>query len=1061
MVNFAKDFISLPFRGGIDTLRERTMLDLGDFSTIQNMRARHPGFEQRKGQIEQNTTADASTETMTVYQFSKGRITEIKLYRQLVDGSVQLATNNPPTVTSGVYGSDVLTAVASAIPASWSEMDDIVLFSDGVRQHQINGGSTGQIERFIVYKGTVAIPDVPDEGSDFSREARDGDSSTVVVLDDLPTLAAFGAMFVMSKVRLNALNFTISAANGNASVLTLAYSGPSGWTNVSGQSDGTASGGATMAQTGSVSWTLPTDEEDKFQFGESGFWYRLVVSAALDAEVEVSAVTYESEFQGLQNVFDGNLPIATEAIVFDSTAKTIELERWTSGLTTTFGIAESSDGTVWLVEGTSGGGADVFHKNADGTAITSFDLSATTADVDAGQVRGIAVDPSDGSLWFVTFGTASRYFVFNTDTSGTLVTKIAASVFATATTELIAISVATGGNLWILSSVADTLYETNSSGTLQNSWTIANIATGLFTGDSTYGVAIETGDKALTLCGKDSTTTHRFIIDDQGDPIFVETGQSPLNGPAVELWGVSPRDSSGNFWVCEDSAGTDVWRLGPQGEYQNWSPTAITLASMSSTDDFLYFGSPVRLEGGFWELLENNTNDISGGTLKAEEWRIAGWTQVSNIFDGTDHFLRSGFITWDRGTTATKRQFRDSTAFLYWYRISTDTSILNAKGSLFTVPYFNIKDLGQFGRTNTVWDNRAIYNFDFFPVENYASAIGKPMVINGNDAGALERIGDGRLNKTIGSRKFDKDLLIWQEEKGVEGGTITKYTNSGSTLATVVKTVLSNKIGALNNKAIIVVEGVIRGEGFFKSDQTQFGTFGFSIGRDGVFATDGLTVVRISDRIQNFFDPTKDEVIRKGFEDKHWLGFDSTYNVIRMGLVSGSSASIPNKFFVYDLRDKAWMIDTPTQALSFVTDIEAASGDVPVLSIGGGADTGKVYILNNSDDDVSTAIDADVIMELGREGHRVRFLREILMLKSQTAGDVTRTIAQNGNTSFGDSKTFSMVAETSGDVMRRHIYAPKEPVAEHLSIRWRNNEVSEKMYLEKFNAMIEFTDGTQ
>ena len=100
------------FRGGVVKARERITLrqfeGWEEFSAIQNFRGRRPGFEVRLGMARHHTTADASTETTSLYQFSKGSKVEHHFFRQLIDGSVQEATDHPPTATTGVFGSDVL-----------------------------------------------------------------------------------------------------------------------------------------------------------------------------------------------------------------------------------------------------------------------------------------------------------------------------------------------------------------------------------------------------------------------------------------------------------------------------------------------------------------------------------------------------------------------------------------------------------------------------------------------------------------------------------------------------------------------------------------------------------------------------------------------------------------------------------------------------------------------------------------------------------------------------------------------------------------------------------------
>jgi len=54
-----------------------------------------------------------------------------------------------------------------------------------------------------------------------------------------------------------------------------------------------------------------------------------------------------------------------------------------------------------------------------------------------------------------------------------------------------------------------------------------------------------------------------------------------------------------------------------------------------------------------------------------------------------------------------------------------------------------------------------------------------------------------------------------------------------------------------------------------------------------------------------------------------------------------------------------------------MAEVEAASGNVPVVQIGGGVDDGFVYVLNNSNQDVSTAITSYIQMELSEDGEYV------------------------------------------------------------------------------------------
>jgi hypothetical protein len=184
----------------------------------------------------------------------------------------------------------------------------------------------------------------------------------------------------------------------------------------------------------------------------------------------------------------------------------------------------------------------------------------------------------------------------------------------------------------------------------------------------------------------------------------------------------------------------------------------------------------------------------------------------------------------------------------------------------------------------------------------------------------------------------------------------------------------------------------------------------------GIFGTDGRVVYGISDDIADYFDITKSTCIRYGYEDKMWIGYDSTYNVLRLGLVSGASATECNVFPVYDLVDRTWTFDKLGQALNSYIEAEAGSGNTPLVQVGGGTD-GYAYKLNNSQNDVSTAIDAYVRMELNLDGNEFMVKDIKLRHKTQTAGNISVIPYQNGveKASF----TVPMTAEKTDETIRR------------------------------------------
>lgn len=131
--------------------------------------------------------------------------------------------------------------------------------------------------------------------TDYSVEAQDGSTSTSVTLSSLDTLANGDALYVGSHLPFSGVHCDVDAANGTASVLTVHYWNGSAWTDTSA-TDGTDSGGATFAQDGAITWTVPsawvttrlaaavsTAAKNVGVFQSEMFWTRFSVSAALDS----------------------------------------------------------------------------------------------------------------------------------------------------------------------------------------------------------------------------------------------------------------------------------------------------------------------------------------------------------------------------------------------------------------------------------------------------------------------------------------------------------------------------------------------------------------------------------------------------------------------------------------------------------------------------------------------------------------------------------------------------------------------------------------------------------
>jgi len=176
---------TIPFQGGANTFNEPGLLQTGSYSAVQNMRQMRPGLKARPGMIAQHSTADGTNRVMSMFQFSKGKRTERHFYAQMSDDDVLEATTAPPGVTTGVFGTEVFSGSTGSSAASWSVINDKLIFSNGVDQHQICAGTDDLIDKFIVYDSDTRLPDVPSIGYDYTAEVNYSSSASAAVLDSL------------------------------------------------------------------------------------------------------------------------------------------------------------------------------------------------------------------------------------------------------------------------------------------------------------------------------------------------------------------------------------------------------------------------------------------------------------------------------------------------------------------------------------------------------------------------------------------------------------------------------------------------------------------------------------------------------------------------------------------------------------------------------------------------------------------------------------------------------------------------------------------------------------
>lgn len=483
--------------------------------------------------------------------------------------------------------------------------------------------------------------------------------------------------------------------------------------------------------------------------------------------------------------------------------------------------------------------------------------------------------------------------------------------------------------------------------------------------------------------------------------------------------------------------------------YTTYGGTSVTLNSMVGTDgteDFLYIASSEPIDGMYIDVGDTPSTTGSNKIDTISYWNGASWTawaETTDYVDPTVGFTASGYIVFPRRTTEQKLMFNKTQYYAYWYKLTVKVTLsANVNVGFQFIPKYDINDYGK-GICNATWKERALYTFDQDPEYIYISSSENPQVLNGDDF-AIVQAGDGRANRIRCMKPFYNELMVFQEEKGELGGCVTMF--EGYSPETFGKIVISARYGTMNANCVEMVDG-------FKFGESELGMAAFILSRYGVLFSNGRYVKHVPgfEDIQNYFDPTSSNCIRFGYENHMWLKYDSAFNCLRIGLVSGSSASVCNVFLVYDLKDQQFSFDSLSQPLACALEVESASGSIPVLQVGGGTADGFVYLLNNSTNDVDTAIDSYVTAEFDADGDIIHFDEIMLRMKAQAAGSIT--IAPYLNAIAGTSFTMAQTAETTNQTIRRH-KKNLDLESQHISLKIQHNTASESCYLEDYRLKM-------
>ena len=210
------------------------------------------------------------------------------------------------TEPTTVHKGETRAASTAAGGTAMSTTADIIGLPEGTRHvalHAHTYASSATVVKFalvpylMIIKTADSLATAP---TDYSSEAQDASTSTVVTLDALNTAAEGDFLYVGSHSPFRGVDIDVTAANGTSSVLTVKYWNGSAWADIS-DTDGTISSGKTLAQDGQVTWTIPAawTADSLVDIGDASsavgahvgrqdvYWTRWEVGTQIDGEVEL------------------------------------------------------------------------------------------------------------------------------------------------------------------------------------------------------------------------------------------------------------------------------------------------------------------------------------------------------------------------------------------------------------------------------------------------------------------------------------------------------------------------------------------------------------------------------------------------------------------------------------------------------------------------------------------------------------------------------------------------------------------------------------------------------
>lgn len=311
----------IPLSGRLITAHDPSTIG-ENFSKLQNLRPTDTTIQGVGGMTKINTTALSSfLKIRNGFHFKKDDPAESHVLVQAYntgETSAKVLQNETAIPDQGDFSATALqTDVSGAGRGRFSDAPNgSVAYCNGA-ESRIWGGDESRLSAFVSESTATTLR------KNFTEELSNPDTGlTATLLRDVGTPRT--RFYVGSPRMLSGVKLYVSSANSVVGSLDVEITDSAGFTSETSIVDGTAVGGAPLAQTGTITWTSGNAEKT-FINGLFLYWYRFTISVAVTATTKLYYATTVMPWQPIRDIWDGKLRTTLSFQKFDGTSKYVDL----------------------------------------------------------------------------------------------------------------------------------------------------------------------------------------------------------------------------------------------------------------------------------------------------------------------------------------------------------------------------------------------------------------------------------------------------------------------------------------------------------------------------------------------------------------------------------------------------------------------------------------------------------------------------------------------------------------------------------------------------------------